>query len=166
MALRRTTFLLLTWALLLLVAQRLVGDLAGLANPIVVLPVLVLPWLAVLVAHGPAESFAGLRDGFDPRPEDLPHPRRDVSAAVLRTVASASLAGGFLGLFSGVIQTLNTIASSGGQAHPTELIVGVGTSFVAPLYGLALRTFFYEPLAASLEARPGDFPSAGVSGAK
>lgn len=158
MSTRRIAFLLATWALLLLVAQRLVGDLTLLANPIVVLPVLVLPWFAVLVAHGPAETFAALRDAFDPRPEDLPHPRRAVSAAVLRTVAGASLAGGFLGLFAGVIQTLNTIASTGGQAHPTDLIVGVGTSFVAPLHGLVLRTFLYEPLASSLEVAGGEIP--------
>ena len=151
MLIRRLTFLTLTWVLLLVLVGRLLGGLDQLASPDVILPVFILPWLAVIVAHGPKGCFDALADAFDDRPEDIPAARRAVSAVVFRTVGSASVAGGLLGLLAGVVHTMSVVAATSGQASPTGIIVSVGTSFVLPLYGLTLRTFLFEPLAMSLE---------------
>lgn len=151
MLVRRLIFLTLTWSLLLVLLSRLLGGLGQLASPDVIIPVFVLPWLAVMVAHGPKGCFEALADAFDDRPEDIPAARRSASAVVFRTVGSASVAGGLIGLIAGVVYTMSVVTATGGQANPTGIIISVGTSFVVPLYGLTLRTFLFEPFAMSLE---------------
>ena len=151
MLVRRLIFLTLTWSLLLVLFNRLLGGLGQLASPDVILPVFILPWLAVIVAHGPKGCFDALADAFDDRPEDIPAARRAASAVVFRTVGSASVAGGLIGLLAGVVHTMSVVGASSGQASPTGIIISVGTSFVVPLYGLTLRTFLFEPFAMSLE---------------
>lgn len=148
---RRITFLALTWLVLVALAARILGGLDGLAHPAVLGHVLVLPWLAALVAHGPRGCSGALLDAFDARPEDVPPERRRVSAVVLRTVGSASVAGGVLALFATMVHTFNTLAASAGQASPIDVVAGLSSGLLAPLYGIALRAFLFAPLADAVE---------------
>ena len=151
MLLRRLFFLFVTWIFLVVLVARLAGGLGALWHPAVLGLVLVLPWLAALVAHGARETSGALVDAMDRRPDDIPPDRRRLSATVLRTVGGASVTGGVLGLFAALVQTFNFLASSGGQASPIELVAGVSVGLLAPLYGVALRSFLFAPLADGIE---------------
>ena len=48
------------------------------------------------------------------------------------------------------IATINSFAASGGEAEAIDFVFALGTMVLAPIYGLLLRSFLYDPLASAL----------------
>ena len=155
----RTLYLVATWIVLLLVGLEMVPSARDLFNLPVLAYVLFLPWLGSLAVHSTASLTAALRDAFASRPEELPAERRADSASVLRGLGALSLVAGLLGFFAAVIATFQTLTASAGQASPMEVVGGLPGMLIAPVYGLALKTFLYDFLADGLD---GAEPSLGA----
>jgi hypothetical protein len=60
-----------------------------------------------------------------------------------------------VGLFGAVLSMFTTIAVTGGQGNPAEVVWRLGTLMLSPLYALAIKAFLYDPLAARIEAAAG-----------
>jgi len=149
---RKPLALLLTWAVVVLVANRLAFSPRLWFDPAVLAYVLVVPLLVGLAAVGPRDLVWTLRDALGPDPDELPAARRAQAAATLAALSGASVAAGVLGFFGMLINTFNAIAMSGGLAQPSQLLSGVPAMTLAPVYGLALKAFLFDPLAEGLEA--------------
>jgi hypothetical protein len=50
-----------------------------------------------------------------------------------------------------LVAPASALAASKGGFVETDLLAGLGVMLLAPLYGLALKGFFYEPLASMLD---------------
>ena len=148
-----------TWTVLLLVGLRMVPSARDLLDLPVLAYVLFLPWLGALAVHPPAAFMAALRDACAARPEELPAERRAASAVVLRGLGRLALVAGILGFFAAVIATFNTLSASAGQASPMEVVGHLPGMLIAPVYGLAFKSFLYDFLADGLD---GAEPSLGA----
>jgi hypothetical protein len=148
---RKPIALLLTWTVLVLVGLRLVPSSELLFDPPVFAYVLVVPLLTGLATAGPRGVSRALLDGLAADARDLPVGRRAAGAAILRSLGGTALAAGLLGFFSVVIMTFNSLAASGGQAGPANLLQGLPAMVIAPVYGLGLKAFFFDALADGLE---------------
>ncbi|MEM6673782.1 MAG: hypothetical protein AAF726_13135 [Planctomycetota bacterium] len=149
---QRFLCLVVAWALLGVVASRLAGEFDVLLDPSVLSLVLVVPWIAVLASHGPREALETLTDVIDETPAAIPVERRSISAAALRTASSASVAVGLLLLLTSVLRTLVVVTATPGSASTDEIMLGMGSGLLAPVYGLAVSTLLYGPCSAALEA--------------
>lgn len=149
---RKPLALLLTWGVLVLVANRLAFSPRLWFDPAVLAYVLALPLLVGVAMVGPAELLRVFQDAFAARPEDLSIERRAHAAATLNALGGCAVAAGVLGLFGMLIAAFNSIASSGGQASAHDLLAGVPSMVLAPVYGLALKAFLFDALAEGLEA--------------
>ena len=90
---------------------------------------------------------------------DLPAERRADSVTALRTLGGASVAMGVVAVLLGMIGVFNSIAATSGQAHPAEMAFGIAGLMIAPLYGVAVRVFLWDPLASALEGAGEDVGS-------
>jgi hypothetical protein len=143
--------LLLSWTVVVVVANRLVPDPGLWFDPAALAYVVVLPLLIGLATAGPGQLAEAFRDGLSMRPADLPAERRAAAASILHSMGGTAVAAGLLGFFGMLITTFNGIASSDGQATPGNLLGEVPSMVLAPLYGLALKTFLFDPLGQGLE---------------
>jgi len=116
---------------------RTLGSYEGLWLAKVASFVVFLPWLAAAVAVSPAELLKTLRD--------------DRAGTTLQRLGSLTFAAGAVVGILALAATFNEIAHTGGQANPAELLRGFGRMFVPLLFGLGLRFFVYDVLAAGLE---------------
>jgi len=140
------------WTLLGAVIYYFLPGLPQIFEPRTGLFVLALPWLISFAGMGPGAVLSALRDPLLRDVADLPHARRMRSAGILRKLGSISVSAGILAFFASAIATLNSIASSGGQANPMEFVAGAPAALLAPLFGYFLCSFVYEPLAVSIES--------------
>ena len=147
----RTLYLIGTWIVLILVGLEMVPTAGDLFDLPVLAYVLFLPWLGALAVHSPAALMAAMRDAWTARAEELPAERRAASAVVLRGLGGLSLVAGLLGFFAAAIAMFQTLTASAGQASPMEIIGGLPGMLIAPVYGLALKTFLYDFLADALD---------------
>jgi len=113
--------------------------------------VVALPLLVVGVTHSPKAVWDALASGFTNRLEDRPREARLASAALLRSLGAVSLSAGMVGLFGAVLAMFHTIAVTGGQGNPAEVVWRLGSLMLSPLYALAVKAFLYDPLAARIE---------------
>ncbi len=156
MSYRRILALLLTWTVLVLVANRLVASPRLLFDPPVVAYVAVVTLLAGLASTGPRGLVSALGDALSRDAADLPEERRRVGASTLRSLGGAAVAAGLLGFFGVLIATFNGIVSTSGQASPHDVFLGLPAMVIAPLYGMALKAFLFDALAEGLEgSEPG-----------
>ncbi len=138
------------FAVLGVVAVFVTGDVALLLDVRAAAVVLGGPWLIAVTTWPVATVTSAIRDAFDPRAEDLPLPRRERSADVLRGLARQALALGVVMLLAGALHAMSRVAHAGGSVSPADIVGTFGGVLLAPVYGLALSAFFYEPLAARL----------------
>lgn len=151
MKLIRLLILAAPWALLILLGVRTTGDAASLFHGPALILVVGVPFLVAALAHRPGNVGRALVDAFAGEAADLPSERRAQSVAVLRTLGGTALAMGIVAVLLGMIAILNALATAGGQTPTTQLAMGVGGLMIAPLYGVAVRVFLWDPLANALE---------------
>ena len=149
---RRPLALLLSWTVVVLVANRLVPDPDLWFDPAALAYVVVLPLLIGLATAGPAQLAGALADGLSSRQADLSRESRTASASTLYSMGGTAVAAGLLGFFSVLITTFNGIAATGVQATPGDLLGEVPSMMLAPLYGLALKVLLFDALAGGLDA--------------
>lgn len=152
MPLQRALIVLLAWLVLLVLLGTLAGPMALVLDLQAAAFVLLLPWPAALIGFAPRELIQALRDGLEWAPESLPEDRRRRSARILRSLGGlAFVAGVFCGFFSFVAAQNAAVVKEAGLSY-RDFTRALGTMLLGPAYGLALRAFFYEPLADVLEA--------------
>tara|TARA_R110002126_G_scaffold28577_6_gene95337 strand:+ start:5863 stop:6363 length:501 start_codon:yes stop_codon:yes gene_type:complete len=148
----RLIALVAPWGVLALMGSHaLGGDLASLVHVPALVFICGVPVLVAALAYRPQSVAHAFVDAFGSHPGDLPHDRRDTSVAVLRTLGGTALALGIFLVLLGMIALLNAVAASPDQAHPAEIASGVAGLMIAPLYGVAIRVFLWDPLANGLE---------------
>lgn len=152
MNLARSIGLVLAWLLLCFVGARAVPSASYLVDLRSAALVLLLPWVVAFAVHGAGPSVRALRDGFASSSGDLSPERRADSAAILGSLGGLSFAAGLVGLIGTFVATLHAVAASAGTAQPADFVLALGTMVLAPIYGLLLRSFFYDPLASGLRA--------------
>lgn len=151
MLLRRLLGLFALWSVLALFVSRTTGgNLGAFVHLPMLLLVLAVPFLVASIAHGPSACAAALVDALGSE-GDLPGERRRASTAVLRTLGGVSVAMGVVAVLLGMIGVLHGIAVSSGQASTSEMAFGVAALMVAPLYGVGVRAFLWDPLADAVE---------------
>ena len=151
MAHLRPLAFLVIWAGVAVLLSSLVPGLPDLFEPRTAGFVLALPWLLSFAGTGPGEVLRAFGDPLTGRAGDLPLDRRRRSVLILRKLGGLSISAGVVAFFATAIASLNTIAASGGQANPLEVIGAAPTAFLAPFYGYLLSAFVYGPLAASID---------------
>ena len=152
MNLPRLAALALAWIVLALVGVRAVPSAGYLVDLRSAALVFFLPWVVAFAVHGVLPSLRALRDGLSSAEGDLPPERRADSAAILVSLGGLSFAAGLVGLLGTFVSILNAIATAGGQVDPSRFVLGLGAMLLAPIYGLVLRSFLYDPLAAALDS--------------
>jgi hypothetical protein len=139
-----------SWALLLFVGARLVPAMHYLVDLRSAAFVVFLPWVVVVAAHGPGVAARALIDALSSASAELPPDRRADGVAVLTSLGGLSFAAGIIGLL-GTFATIQSFAASSGPLESGHLVLATGAMILAPIYGLLLRAFFYDPLAVGLE---------------
>lgn len=158
MAFSRLVCLALAWAVLLLVARAAAGAFDWLVDPRAAVFAIALPLLLVAASSAPRDLAEAFRDALRADCADLPAPRRERGAGVLRSLGGLSLAAGVVAMLGSAIGVLGEIAETAGQVTGSAtgfLAARWGAMLVAPVYGLALKFFLYDPLAQALEAPAG-----------
>jgi len=128
-------------------------DLSVLLDARAVLFLLAMPPLVLATAYPLRAVGRAIRDGLDGAPAELPAELRSTSAAILRNLAGVSFGTGLVVFLGSMVATFNAIAGSGGQVGSGHILESMGTMFLGPVYGLALKAFLYDPLAAGLDPR-------------
>lgn len=144
--------LVVAWSALFVAISAIAPDVSLLFDPRTVAFVTLFPWLVACIGFPFRDLGASLADAVRPGIRDLPVERRVQSARVLRAVGGLTLATGVIAFFGTYLNLLSGLALKTGTATKTDYITGFSAMLLAPLYGLALRAFLYDPIATSIES--------------
>lgn len=118
-----------------------------------------LPWLVGALAFGPGTAASAFRASFSNGYEDRPFEERELDARALREIGGLTLAIGAVLFLLELMRLLNLISATGGNADPAELLRGLGSAMLGPIYGILLKALVYDPLASAAEPSPGELAS-------
>jgi len=128
-------------------------------EPGMLLFVAALPWLIAMPAFGPAGVAAGFRAALTGGQEDRPLEEREFGASALREIGGLTLAIGAVLFLLELMGLLSVLSSTGGNANPLEVVRGLGSAMLGPIYGVLLKALVYDPLANAAEPSPGELAS-------
>jgi len=110
----------------------------------------VLPYLFLLVSHGPGEIGAAFRDLARTDHTDTPVERLVAGTTAFDALGRYSLAVGVLGTFWAILGGMNEVARAGAAVGPRDIAPMLSQAFLLPALGVFLRWFVYGPMADSL----------------
>ena len=126
-------------------APQLVASLRGAVFLIVV------PFLFLLVGHGPKEIGRALADGLAADLSGADPERLHLGSLVFRGLGRFSLALGVLGCFWACAGGLEALAGSVGAPRTGQIAPWLAQGFLLPALGALLRWFVWGPLAERME---------------
>lgn len=157
--LTRYVALVVAWSALFVGVSAIAPDVALLLDLRTAAWVVLFPWLVAWIGFPLRDIGAALGDASRLNVRDLPLERRMQSARVLRAVGGLTLATGIVAFFGTYINLLSGIAMTTRTVTTADYMNGLGAMLLAPLYGLALRAFLYDPVAASIEGATSELAS-------
>jgi hypothetical protein len=114
------------------------------------LAVLIIPFLFLLVSHGPGEVCHAALDALSRDHSATPVERFETGIAALEALGRYSLAAGVLGTLWAILAALTGAAQMGATVSPLSMAPLLSQAFLLPAVGAFLCWFVYAPLAASL----------------
>lgn len=145
--------LIVLWIVVILLPIHLVKNPWLLVDPPVMAFVFAVPVLSSLACVGAPGLRESLLDGFTQNTSNLPVERRLTSVSTLRSMGSAAIAAGVLVFLGAMIATFDAISVTGGQGNPLAIPSRIPRMLLGPIYGLALKAFFFDVLAEALDGK-------------
>lgn len=154
--LRRVAPLLVGALFLFVTSNARWGHATALVDPVGLAVVLFLPWITLASTDSVHAAGATFSDAFLKRPSGTPSTRLVSTRSRLRFVAGASIAAGVIVACMGLVEEINAIAGAKGNVDAGVWPRFAASMLLGPLYGIALKTFLYDPAESALAAADGE----------